>query len=529
MFGQFAATSQFYIYGRKHCTKTGWEAHKKEYDQPDILEGGLDLKERVFMVTGSNSGVGKEIAKTLASKGGSVYMLCRSKDRAEAARKEIEDSTGNSRVYVLLGDLGLEGDVRRIWQEFVTHRGSRGGSGGYSGDVASSGSPCRLDALVCNAGVLLNEKTLTKDGIEVTFATHFLFGTYLLGCLAMPTLSSTPDARLVVVSSGGMYNTAWPDWQTATSAGEAAYSGNLAYAYAKRGQVLLMERWTIEHPKVKCVSCHPGWTDTPAVDEAYGSQKKFLEPMRNTWEGSEGIVWLCVAPADKIESGAFFLDRKPRRKHLAGPFFTEGSFTKNTEEDVDEMIKKLGEVAHEVLATDPAVVSPPRNLLEAMPGPIDLEKFMGRWYVIGSIPTFADKGSTNNTEDYSYDSARGIVQISFGYNKPGKESKRSKLLQRAKVVNEAKTRWSLSPKFGVYLPLGIPYLILDCAEDYSHTIIGVPDRSYLWIMARSVQIEDALYEELLEKARRHGFDLKQVVKVQVSAEFVAQESKITKQ
>jgi len=435
------------------------------------------------------------------------------------------DATGNPKVYVLLGDLGMEGDVRRVWQEFLDHRGSMGGgSGGYGGDAAASAVPCRLDALVCNAGVLLNDKTLTKDGIEVTFATHFLCGTYLLGALAMPTLNATQDARLIVVSSGGMYNTPWPDWKTATSTGEDKYSGNLAYAYAKRGQVLLMERWAMEHPKVKCVSCHPGWTDTPAVDEAYGSQKKYLEPLRNTWEGSEGISWLCVAPADKLESGAFFLDRKPRVKHLAGPFFTEGRFTKNTDEDVDEMIKNLAETAHEVLVADPSVVPPPRNLLDAMEGPIDLEKFMGRWYVIGNIPTFADKGSTDNTEDYSYDSQKGIVQISFGYTASGQESKRSELLQRAKVVNEAKTRWSLSPKFGVYLPLGIPYLILDCAEDYSTAIVGVPDRSYLWIMARSVQIEDALYDELLEKARIFGFDMTQVVKVPTSEGFLAQES-----
>merc|ERR1719454_1783892 len=112
---------------------------------------------------------------------------------------------------------------------------------------------------------------------------------------------------MVAVSSGGMYNTKFPKWEVATSL-EGAYSGNLAYAYAKRGQVLLMERWAAEHPEVKCVSCHPGWTDTPAVDEAYGSQKRFLEPLRTPWQGSEGIAWLCVAPGAELESGAFYLD-----------------------------------------------------------------------------------------------------------------------------------------------------------------------------------------------------------------------------
>ena len=100
----------------------------------------------------------------------------------------------------------------------------------------------RLDGLVCNAGVLLHERTLTSEGVETTFACHLLFGTYLLGSLAMPLLEATPGARIVAVSSGGMYNTPWPAWDLAAAAEGQPYSGNLAYAYAKRGQVLLAER-----------------------------------------------------------------------------------------------------------------------------------------------------------------------------------------------------------------------------------------------------------------------------------------------
>ena len=58
----------------------------------------------------------------------------------------------------------------------------------------------------------------------------------------MPLLKSTGNARLIVVSSGGMYNTCWPDFATATNTGKAKYDGTIAYAYAKRGQVLLCER-----------------------------------------------------------------------------------------------------------------------------------------------------------------------------------------------------------------------------------------------------------------------------------------------
>jgi len=342
MFGQFAATSQFFLYGKRNCTRTGWLKHKQNYEQPDILESALDLSERVFIVTGANSGVGKEVAHILAKRQGTVYIVCRNAERAEVARKDLVDSTGNSKVHVLLADLGLESDTRRCWGEFKAH-------------LETSNRPVRLDALVCNAGALLNEKTLTSENVEVTFASHLLFGTYLLGCLAMPVLEHTPESRLVAVSSGGMYNTGFPEWETATATGQATYSGQLAYAYAKRGQVMLMERWAAEHPQVKCVSCHPGWTDTPGVDEAYGSQKKYLEPLRSLYEGSEGIAWLCVAPNDRLESGAFYLDREPQTKHMAGVFFTEGSFTKNTPSEADDMMLRLGQAAHEVLAAAKSV------------------------------------------------------------------------------------------------------------------------------------------------------------------------------
>lgn len=331
--GQVQASSQFYFYGRRHFTKTGWQNHSQEYEKPDLLTQPLDLSDQVFMITGANSGIGRETTQFLANHGATIYMLCRSRERAEAARAEIAAAASSSKVHLLVGDVGLEADVRRCWREFQEHQGA---------------AIPRLDGLVCNAGALMNEKTLTKEGVEVTFASHFLFGTYLLGSLAMPLLAATPGSRFVAVSSGGMYNTRFPEWEIATSTATAGakYDGQLAYAMAKRGQVLLCERWAAQQPSVRIVSCHPGWVSTPAVEEAYGDSKKYLEPMRNTWEGAEGMIWLCVAPAEKIESGAFYLDRAPQVKHLAGVCFTEGSFTKNSDDEVDSMMRSLEDWAN---------------------------------------------------------------------------------------------------------------------------------------------------------------------------------------
>ena len=206
------------------------------------------------------------------------------------------------------------------------------------------GKENKVDVLICNGGVLLNEKQTTSEGNEVTFASHLLGGSYLLSQLLIPQLKRAVDPRIIFVSSGGMYTSPFPDWPTATSSEGATheYNGNLAYAYAKRGQVLLAGEYAKLYPDIKTVSCHPGWTLTPAVDSAYGDSKKYLEPMRTTWQGAEGIGWLMGAKGSDLESGAFYLDRSPQRKHL-GPVT---SYTKNTEKDVEDMMANLKKSAN---------------------------------------------------------------------------------------------------------------------------------------------------------------------------------------
>lgn len=184
MYSAVTAT-QFYLYGKKHFTKTGWMNASKNYKSPDLLKTDINLSDKVYMITGANAGIGREITTYLASKNATVYMVCRSPDRSKAVMDKIISETNNNKVHLLLGDCGLERDIRRLWDEFVAHR--RQLSVNHNDNI-------RLDALVCNAGALLNEKTISSEGVEVTFATHLLFGTYLLGSLALPTLTTTQDS-----------------------------------------------------------------------------------------------------------------------------------------------------------------------------------------------------------------------------------------------------------------------------------------------------------------------------------------------
>ena len=91
----------------------------------------------------------------------------------------------------------------------------------------------------------------------------------------------------------------------------------------------------------------------------------------------------------------------------------------------------------------------------------------------------------------------------------------SEYKQRAYVANApTNTRWSLNPKAGgVFLPLSLAYLVVDCATDYSSTIVGAPDRSFVYVMTRTPEPEAAVLEALLEKAERAGYDRSKITPV----------------
>jgi len=200
--------------------------------------------------------------------------------------------------------------------------------------------------------------------------------------------------------------------------------------------------------------------------------------------------------------------------HLAGPFFSEGSFTKNSANSVDEMMRLLDDWANGRRPKDlakrarllDACVEARKQPLQAMDREIDLARFVGRWFVVANIPTPFDKGTANNVEDYAYDEGNGLVHVSFVFSDPDLK-KTSMLQQRARVVSTQNTEWQISPKFGIYLPVGFTYLIAYCADDYSSTIIGVPNRAFLWIMTREPNPKASVLEGLVDTAQSLGFDV----------------------
>ena len=120
----------------------------------------------------------------------------------------------------------------------------------------------RLDVLVNNAGVLPPERAVTADGNELALATNVL-GPFLLTNLLIPLLTASAPARVINVSSGGMY-TQRLHVEDLQSTGEK-FDGPTVYARTKRAQVILTELWAkrLAGTGVVVHAMHPGWADTP--------------------------------------------------------------------------------------------------------------------------------------------------------------------------------------------------------------------------------------------------------------------------
>jgi NAD(P)-dependent dehydrogenase (short-subunit alcohol dehydrogenase family) len=201
-----------------------------------------DQSGRTFIVTGANTGIGREIANILASRGGRVLLACRSEDKANAAMRLIERATKGADVAFLPLDLADLDSVRA------------------AADIAAR-EP-RLDVLVNNAGVMFPPLEHTKQGFELQFGVNHL-GPFALTGLLLPKLAEHEGARVVVTSSlahrRGVIE--WDDLKA-----EQSYKRGQRYSDSKFANMLhfaeLDRRLRAAGSPVTAVGCHPGVAGT---------------------------------------------------------------------------------------------------------------------------------------------------------------------------------------------------------------------------------------------------------------------------
>jgi apolipoprotein D and lipocalin family protein len=151
--------------------------------------------------------------------------------------------------------------------------------------------------------------------------------------------------------------------------------------------------------------------------------------------------------------------------------------------------------------------------LEAMDRKVDLERFMGDWYVIGfipvTIPFFSEEGAHNGVESYRL-TEDGVIETTYTFRKGAFDGPEKRMTPKGWVYNEeTNAEWRMQ----FLWPFKAAYLIVYLDEDYQRTIIGVPSRKYVWIMSRDPQLSDADYQELLDHAARVGYDTEKVQRV----------------
>ena len=140
---------------------------------------------------------------------------------------------------------------------------------------------------------------------------------------------------------------------------------------------------------------------------------------------------------------------------------------------------------------------------------VDLERFMGDWYVIANIPTFIEKGAVNAIESYKLDS-RGRVKTTFTFKKDSPDCPQ-KTYNPTGFIYDKKTNAEWRMQF--LWPFKSPFLIIDLDEEYSYTVIGIPSRKYVWIMARDHKMPDGLYNNIISKLKNVGYDTSLIKKV----------------
>jgi NAD(P)-dependent dehydrogenase (short-subunit alcohol dehydrogenase family) len=285
-----------------------------------------DMSGTVCVVTGANSGIGKATATELARLGARVVMVCRDERRGRDAQAEIQaaaelahPSRADS-VDLEIADLSV--------QEEVYHLGET-----LRADYD------RLDVLVNNAGVFLESRQETVDGVEATFAINHL-APFLLTHLVLPRIQETAgragEARIVTVSSEAHRGTSI-DFDDLNA--ETSYNGLHAYAQSKLANILFTHELArrLENEGVLANAVHPGVVNT------------------NIWRGPGWVAriarlfsWLYKRPEEGARS-VVYLAASPEVAGITGQYFKETEVVNPSPEAYDEKAEaRLWKVSREM-------------------------------------------------------------------------------------------------------------------------------------------------------------------------------------
>lgn len=139
---------------------------------------------------------------------------------------------------------------------------------------------------------------------------------------------------------------------------------------------------------------------------------------------------------------------------------------------------------------------------------VDLEKYSGKWYVIGLIPTSYDKNWEYTTESYTVNK-KGKIDIFTTYRKKDDDKDRSVKSKGFPNKETSNVAW----KVQFVWPFRADYLVEELGPDYTYVVVGHPKKKFLYIMNRGGKMGDIQYNEIVGRFKARGYDMSKLQKV----------------
>ncbi len=252
-----------------------------------------ELAGRTFMVTGGNTGIGRATAAGLASRGGRVYLACRSPEKGRRAVADIRAATGSDAVTFLPLDLADLASVRRCAEEFL-----------------ALGEP--LHVLINNGGVA-GRRGITTDGFELAFGVNHL-GHFALTAALLGRLAASAPARVVTVASDAHYQASGVDF-AAVRRPTASFTGLREYAVSKLCNVLFSAELArrVQGQGITTYALHPGVVASDIWRRVPWPVRPLIKlRMISPEEGARTPLYCATSGAVAAASGRFYDDCRER-------------------------------------------------------------------------------------------------------------------------------------------------------------------------------------------------------------------------
>jgi len=279
--------------------------------------GENTLKNKIVLITGATSGIGKETALGLAKLGATIVFTTRDNLKGEKTKKELIAATNNKDIHMLKCDLASFESIKNCCKEYKSK---------YD----------KLHVLINNAGVWDFKRRESKDGIENIFATNYL-APFLMTNLLLDMLKKSSPSRIINVTSGMHYGTInFDDIEF-----KQKFSGAKAYRQSKLGLILYTRLLAkkLEGTDVTVNTAHPGMNKTDLGRDAGGFSKMIFKMMgKDPKIGAETSIYL--ASSSDV-------------KNITGEYFAKKEIKKSSKESYDmELAKKLWDVSEKYLKLD---------------------------------------------------------------------------------------------------------------------------------------------------------------------------------